>query len=165
MSALLAELENDLDEKILHMKGWPQDGRGLSRRLRRSANFLRRVGIDIGFKRNKAERVVVISEIPEKGDAKGDVNASGDANPDVKNEFASPRRACNHGKGDANDANDGDVTQNSLLTAYFPFEGESKEEKKELNRKGSQKNVTSGFASSECNYNNQPRKVNLAVCE
>ena len=163
MSALLAELESDMDEN--HMKGWPKDGRGLSQRLRRSSNFLRRVGIDISFKRNKKGRVVMVSEIEEEGDAKGDAKSKGDEKCEGENKCASSPKAPNHGENDAGDANDGVVTNNSLLTAYIPLRGEKREQQQETDRKGSQKSVTSVLASSKCNYNNQPRKVSPEVCE
>jgi hypothetical protein len=48
---LLALLTDLVTERISKSDDWPRNGRALSGRLRRAASFLRRVGIDIVFKR------------------------------------------------------------------------------------------------------------------
>jgi hypothetical protein len=53
-SDLLGALSEEVDERVARAKSWPATARAVSGRLRRSATFLRKIGIDIAF--NKAGR-------------------------------------------------------------------------------------------------------------
>ena len=50
-SSLLVALGEAVDERIAKSKTWPDNPRALSGRLRRAATFLRKIGIEVGFKR------------------------------------------------------------------------------------------------------------------
>ena len=72
---LLTVLANVAGEKVANAKGWPQDSRLLSGRLRRAAPFLRRVGIVMEFSRRGKSRTKTValrsvhpSSMPESED-------------------------------------------------------------------------------------------------
>jgi hypothetical protein len=50
-SSLLDTLREQAGEEIAKEKSWPKNGRALSGRLRRSATFLRKVGVEIAYTR------------------------------------------------------------------------------------------------------------------
>src|SRR5262249_13529153 len=50
-SQLLADLEDVVGERVSKSKNWPSSADVLGRSLRRPATFLRKAGIEIGFKR------------------------------------------------------------------------------------------------------------------
>ena len=50
-SALLTLLTEQAGERIAKSKSWPESGRALAGRLRRAATGLRKIGVEIGFKR------------------------------------------------------------------------------------------------------------------
>jgi hypothetical protein len=52
-SDLLAELGAVADERVAKSKSWPDSPKALAGRLRRAATFLRNVGIEITFERDK----------------------------------------------------------------------------------------------------------------
>jgi hypothetical protein len=53
-SELLGALAEVVDERIAKSKTWPDSPRALSGRLRRAATFLRKIGIDIAFTKEKS---------------------------------------------------------------------------------------------------------------
>jgi len=59
-SDLLGALEEMAGERIAKAKTWPDGPRALAGRLRRSATFLRKIGIEIGFERAGRTRTRVI---------------------------------------------------------------------------------------------------------
>jgi hypothetical protein len=50
-SELLVALNDTVEERTTRNKGWPDTPRGLSGRLQRAATVLRKVGIEIAFRR------------------------------------------------------------------------------------------------------------------
>lgn len=69
-SDLLGALNKNVDEEARKAKSWPTNPRALSGRVRRSATFLRKVGIDITFSREGRARnrmiTIVYEPEPEK---------------------------------------------------------------------------------------------------
>jgi hypothetical protein len=63
-SQLLAALEEVVGEKAAKSKNWPASAEVLGRNLRRPATFLRKVGIEIGFKREGSARKIIITRNP-----------------------------------------------------------------------------------------------------
>ena len=63
-SQLLAALEEVVGEKVAKSKNWPASAEMLGRSLRRPATFLRKVGIEIGFKREGSARKIIITRNP-----------------------------------------------------------------------------------------------------
>jgi hypothetical protein len=71
-SDLLAALTEGVDERIAKSKTWPDSPRALAGRLRRAATFLRKIGIEVTFKREGKARSRIIhieAAAPEKGGA------------------------------------------------------------------------------------------------
>ena len=70
-SNLLVALGEVVDERIAKSKTWPDSPRALSGRLRRAATFLRKIGIEVAFKKEgKARtRIVHITTAPENAGA------------------------------------------------------------------------------------------------
>jgi hypothetical protein len=69
-SELLAKMKGVVDERVAKSDAWPSNGRALSGRLRRAASFLRRVGIDVVFKREghaRTRRIVITTITPASG--------------------------------------------------------------------------------------------------
>jgi hypothetical protein len=69
-SELLAKMKGVVDERVAKSDAWPSNGRALSGRLRRAASFLRRVGIDVVFKREghaRTRRIVITTIAPASG--------------------------------------------------------------------------------------------------
>ena len=60
---LLEDLTCLVSERTAHSESWPGSGRALSGRLRRAASFLRRVGVNIAFRRDPGgqARTIVIT--------------------------------------------------------------------------------------------------------
>jgi hypothetical protein len=75
-SELLGALGEMAGERIAKSKSWPDSPRALAGRLRRAANFLRKIGIEIGFEREGRARTRIIrittgpSPLPETGGAR-----------------------------------------------------------------------------------------------
>ncbi len=125
-SALLAELEKLVSERVLKSKDWP-GARGLSGRLRRLAPDLRRNGINTTFSRTGERRLIGIekaSSLPSfasqpsqtngdnglAGDGVHDANDAGDDGDDVHDDGRaqpSPHNSQNPTTHDGHDANDG----------------------------------------------------------
>jgi hypothetical protein len=63
-SQLLAALEEVVGEKAARSRNWPASAEALGRSLRRPATFLRKVGIEIGFKREGRGRKITIIQNP-----------------------------------------------------------------------------------------------------
>ena len=63
---LLEDLTSLVSERTAHSESWPGSGRALSGRLRRAASFLRRVGVNIAFRRDPGgqARTIVITTQP-----------------------------------------------------------------------------------------------------
>ena len=63
---LLEDLTCLVSERTAHSESWPGSGRALSGRLRRAASFLRRVGVNITFRRDPGgqARTIVITTQP-----------------------------------------------------------------------------------------------------
>lgn len=59
-SQLLGALAGMVDERVTRSKDWPSKAHVLSNRLRRAATFLRKVGIDIVFRRGGRKRTRII---------------------------------------------------------------------------------------------------------
>ena len=59
-SDLLGALDEEVGEKVRKSKAWPSSARALSGRVRRTATFLRKVGIDITFEREGRARTRTI---------------------------------------------------------------------------------------------------------
>ena len=69
-SELLTKLKGLVDERVAKSDAWPSNGRALSGRLRRAASFLRRIGIDVVFKREghaRARRIIITAITPAPG--------------------------------------------------------------------------------------------------
>jgi hypothetical protein len=63
-SHLLDALEGVVGEKVVKSKNWPASAEVLGRGLRRPATFLRKAGIEIGFKKVDGTRTIVITRNP-----------------------------------------------------------------------------------------------------
>ena len=59
-SSLLVALGEVVDERIAKSKTWPDNPRALSGRLRRAATFLRKVGIEVAFKKEGKARTRIV---------------------------------------------------------------------------------------------------------
>ena len=71
-SDLLGALAEAVDERIAKSKTWPDSPRALSGRLRRAATFLRKIGIEIAFKKEGRARTRIVhitASAPENADA------------------------------------------------------------------------------------------------
>jgi hypothetical protein len=69
-SELLEKLSCLVDERVAKSEAWPSTGRTLAGRLRRAASFLRRVGVDVVFKREgraRTRQIVITVDIPPSG--------------------------------------------------------------------------------------------------
>ncbi len=66
-SELLVTLSGNVGERMTKSKDWPSTPRALSGRLRRAATFLRKVGIDIDFDKEKGKRRTRIIRITATG--------------------------------------------------------------------------------------------------
>ena len=65
-TAMLAALEGYVDDSIRRQRGWPKNGKGLSDQLRRLANPLRTLGLDIEFARVNKERRIKVHTISQQ---------------------------------------------------------------------------------------------------
>jgi hypothetical protein len=71
-SNLLVALGEVVDERIGKSKDWPSNPRAMSGRLRRAATFLRKIGIEVGFKkegRSRTRIVHITASAPENAGA------------------------------------------------------------------------------------------------
>jgi hypothetical protein len=71
-SSLLVALGEAVDERIAKSKTWPENPRALSGRLRRAATFLRKIGIEVAFKKEGRARsriVHITASAPENAGA------------------------------------------------------------------------------------------------
>ena len=71
-SDLLGALAEGVDERVSKSKTWPDSPRALSGRLRRAAAFLRKIGIEVAFKKEGKARTRIIhieAAAPENGGA------------------------------------------------------------------------------------------------
>ena len=59
-SDLLKVLAEAVDERVAKSRSWPADARSLSNRLRRAATFLRKVGIEIEYRKEGRARTRII---------------------------------------------------------------------------------------------------------
>jgi hypothetical protein len=59
-SDLLGALAEGVDERVSKSKTWPDSPRALSGRLRRAATFLRKIGIEVAFKKEGKARTRII---------------------------------------------------------------------------------------------------------
>jgi hypothetical protein len=59
-SSLLDALAQEAGERIAKSKDWPGSPRALSGRLRRAATFLRKIGIEVGFKKEGRARTRIV---------------------------------------------------------------------------------------------------------
>ncbi len=66
-SELLSALSDIAGERLAKSKAWPDGPRALAGRLRRSATFLRKVGIEIGFERESRARRARLITIKSSG--------------------------------------------------------------------------------------------------
>ncbi len=140
-SELLDALEQVVDDRTKNNKYWPKDAPRLGQRLRRSAGFLRQIGIEIEFPdRQKTKRLIVIQKTPG-GDSKVTV---GDSKVTVKKPNDSEKVTV----GDSNDSkkptflhgsNSKSSRHSNLLKKEIVME---KEENKEAIIKGMQNTAT-----------------------
>lgn len=133
-SDLLGVLEGLQSDKITTTKEWPKSGRVLSSRLKRSATFLRTIGIDVHFEKTKNARLISI----QKGDAKGD------AKSDMRSILRHPEsqiKSETYKKGDDGDARDAKHPSNYYLGFW------EKVEKEGIEREEKEKGNTDIFAS------------------
>src|SRR4030088_2592068 len=63
-SDLLSVLAEAAGERVAKSKTWPNGPRALAGRLRRAAAFLRKIGIEISFKREARNRTIHIAAPP-----------------------------------------------------------------------------------------------------
>jgi hypothetical protein len=63
-SDLLGALGDMAGERIANAKTWPDSPRALSGRLRRAAPFLRKIGVDIEFKKSRARKIRITASLP-----------------------------------------------------------------------------------------------------
>jgi hypothetical protein len=103
-TGLLAELAGVVGDRAVKSKTWPSSPRGLTDRLRRAATFLRKIGIDIVFQKEKSRartRTIIIttiqpsaapeepeeqpSAVPEKPGAEPSASSASSANPGKAN--------------------------------------------------------------------------------
>ncbi len=107
-SELLDQLEQIVDERTRKSKAWPGSANWLSRKLRRSATFLRSAGIDIELpdqgKRGK-DRIIRIRSGGDEG-TKETIDAK-DATPTLEGEIPTASKPCKRGLFDGIDAIDG----------------------------------------------------------
>lgn len=91
-SFLLGALDNEVGETVRKSKTWPSSARALSGRLRRAATFLRKVAIDIAFKREgqARTRTIRITHLPECAPARASAPSASSAlspEPPRNNDF------------------------------------------------------------------------------
>ena len=69
-SDLLVALADEAGDRITNSKSWPVNARALSGRLRRAATFLRKVGIEIEFKKEgrARTRIIWIANNPDRSE-------------------------------------------------------------------------------------------------
>jgi hypothetical protein len=79
-SSLLDALREQAGEEIAKQKSWPKNGRALSGRLRRSATFLRKLGIQIAYTRTVTADRTRLVNICKGEQKKGGKFASGRSN-------------------------------------------------------------------------------------
>ena len=92
---LLEVLSDEVGERVTKTKAWPTISRALSGRVRRAAPLLRKVGIEIGFKKEghartrlidisrKADCERLTSSLPSASSAEGVKGASGKGSEDM----------------------------------------------------------------------------------
>jgi hypothetical protein len=95
---LLGAIEGIATERIIKAKTWPSSPKGLSNCLRRSTPFLRKIGIDVEFRRrgHKGARIIQIATTPnqiglgptELGLSAPSVASASTSNPSSPNGFA-----------------------------------------------------------------------------
>ena len=95
-SELLAALAEAAGERIVKAKTWPESPRALAGRLRRAATFLRKIGIEISFKKEGRgrRRLICITTAPTPPAAE---NAG--ARPSASSAPSAPPANSNSGKG------------------------------------------------------------------
>src|SRR5262249_35145621 len=115
-SQLLHALEEVAGERVAKSKNWPSSAEALGRGLRRPATFLRKVGIEISFERDKRTRRIRIIRTPTEPDWVGknpsppsflhDFNGNGG---DSSGAEPSPKKAHEINGGDGCDSSDSEI--------------------------------------------------------
>ena len=77
---LLETLAETTGDRIAKSKTWPNSPRALSGRLRRAATFLRKIGVEIHFKKNGRSRTRIIT-ISSKPESEGNIASTPSASP------------------------------------------------------------------------------------
>jgi hypothetical protein len=88
-SDLLGALAEVVGERVAKSKSWPDGPQALGGKLRRAATFLRKIGIDIAFQKEKSRarnRIITITTIqpsaaPEEPGAEPSASSASSANP------------------------------------------------------------------------------------
>ena len=146
---LLDELEREQSEKTLNKKGWPKSPSSISNRLRRSASFLRSVGIEVSFLRDKNVRSIKIERV--KSMTANDGVMTADDGDERKERHQ--KSLFNQEVSQKDDGDDGDDGEFPYIKSRIEKQKEDKEEGKEgesifseVNRKGTQNAVRSVIA-------------------
>jgi len=122
-SQLLHALEEVVGERVAKSKNWPSSAEALGRGLRRPATFLRKVGIEISFERDKRIRRIRITRTPTELDWVGkkpsqpsppsfphDFNGNGGDSSEAE---PSPKKAHEINGGDGGDSSDSKIPTQS----------------------------------------------------
>jgi hypothetical protein len=117
-SQLLHALEEVVGERVAKSKNWPSSAEALGRGLRRPATFLRKVGIEISFERDKRIRRIRITRTPTELDWVGE-KPSQPSPPSFAHDFnrnggdePSPKKAHEINGGDGGDSSDSKIPTN-----------------------------------------------------
>ncbi len=117
LSALMPFLPDD--KLIFNAKLWPSTGRVLSERLRREASALRKVGIEVDYKRGKGRiRHIRLSRAPIGGKPATSATTTALQNDDVVVETVAEPEASAKIKGKAKDA---DLPKHQRKGQYNPY--------------------------------------------
>jgi hypothetical protein len=116
-SDLLGALAEAAGERVAKSKTWPDSPRALAGRLRRAATFLRKIGIEISFRREgrartRIVRITAAAPAPETGGTRPSASSAPSApitKTNIANGFAVPslRTVANDADGSASGSGDG----------------------------------------------------------
>lgn len=132
-SELLEALEEQVEERVLKSKSWPESAKALGRRLKRSATFLRQAGIEIEFARAGRDRTRLVSIY--KTDVNADIMRTF---ADIKDSKMSADEARIFGVADITDKTD----------INFYLESKNQKERSKEDRAGKLISETSALSAS-----------------
>lgn len=91
-SELLGALAEEAGERVAKARSWPDSPRALAGRLRRTATFLRKIGIDITFEREgrARTRIIRITAAAERSGAQPSAASASTPKSNPANGFAAP---------------------------------------------------------------------------